>query len=314
MRAQLASFWQWGFEVPSLFKVFLLFTVVDRGFHADRVTWYKYNFGFVKSKTSVRSRPVESVRSVFVDMAASVAPLRPQATAGLRRKPAPTPGHRAYQLTPRKLQTQWSSYAEGAADVIGFYGHSAKAGKYQCFSNFYDQKSAPFRFQLPEELSALNLPPEERCFACEFSEKAIMACKAAAMGDQASFDSIKKVKDPASAKRLGQGVKGFDNNLWTEIVCAVAFEVVHQKFLNTRDLQAVLLSTGDSIIAEATRNDKNWGIGIDVGDARVKKPGQWQGSMLLVLSAHGFFCKGSHDVCLQHLEHAWQFQQNAVLG
>merc|ERR1711920_326537 len=49
-------------------------------------------------------------------------------------------------------------------------------------------------------------------------------------------------------------------------------------------LREILLRTGDCLIAEATRNDKNWGIGIDMGDDRVNYPRKWKGANMLGLS------------------------------
>jgi hypothetical protein len=58
-------------------------------------------------------------------------------------------------------------------------------------------------------------------------------------------------------------------------------EVVRQKFASDRDLRAVLLSTGDKILAEAAPNDCIWGIGLSVKDGRVQDPSQWQGQNVL---------------------------------
>lgn len=119
---------------------------------------------------------------------------------------------------------------------------------------------------------------------CPYSEKAIMLCKAALMGDRKSYDAIAALdrkSRPDQAKRMGRGVKGFNDSLWQEHVCLVAFEVVHQKFSQAKELQSVLLGTGDAVIAEATSNDANWGIGIDIGDKRVKCPAQWCGTNIL---------------------------------
>merc|ERR1712181_50589 len=44
---------------------------------------------------------------------------------------------------------------------------------------------------------------------------------------------------------------------------------------------AELLGTEDWVIAEATSNDRNWGIGLDRGDSRVRNPRQWQGTNML---------------------------------
>jgi len=163
--------------------------------------------------------------------------------------------------------------------VLGFYGHSR--GEYRCFSNFYDQKGEPFDFHVPASfLSGLgqNVP---HVVSCNFSEKAIMLCKAAVMGDVEAYMQIVRSADPRKAKALGRGVRGFVPQLWDSVVCSVAFEVVHQKFSKTPSIQRVLLRTGKRLIAEATMNDANWGIGINTGDPRVQRPAEWEGSNIL---------------------------------
>lgn len=109
-----------------------------------------------------------------------------------------------------------------------------------------------------------------------------MVCKAAAMGDHKSYEKIKESKaNPAAIKNMGRQVQRFNDDLWKNIECSVAYEVVYQKFLNVDSLKWVLLSTEDWVIAEATSNDANWGIGLDIGDERVHNPAQWKGTNLL---------------------------------
>jgi ribA/ribD-fused uncharacterized protein len=162
--------------------------------------------------------------------------------------------------------------------VLGFYGHNASQ-KYGCFSNFY---TAPLTFVVPEEFCAFPVSLRERTIACDFTEKAIMACKAAAMGDRRSYEKIAASNaSPAIIKGMGRKVQGFNDDIWKSIECSVAYEVVYQKFLKVDEVRHVLLSTEDWVIAEATRNDSNWGIGLDVGDKLVHHPAQWPGTNML---------------------------------
>ena len=46
-------------------------------------------------------------------------------------------------------------------------------------------------------------------------------------------------------------------------------------------LRSTLLSTGDAYIAEASIKDTVWGIGLRLGDPRVKDPRKWKGGNLL---------------------------------
>jgi len=169
--------------------------------------------------------------------------------------------------------------AEGGR-VIGFYGHS-EGREYREFSNFY-WMSRKFRFRVPEfalqDQSDRDIP---RVVECQTSEKAIMLTKAALMKDPATFKLMMGTEKAAEVKALGRKVKNFDNKKWTERVEEVAFECVRQKFESDPDLVKVLLSTGDSTIAEATRNDKIWGIGIDVGDPRIQDRKKWLGTNIL---------------------------------
>ena len=108
-----------------------------------------------------------------------------------------------------------------------------------------------------------------------------MYTKAALMGDRATAVKIVQASAPASCNDIGRQVKGFDDELWHTHVNDIAFEVVKQKFQANVRLAELLLSTGDAILAEATRKYRLWGIGLDVGDARVQQPEKWLGRNVL---------------------------------
>lgn len=108
-----------------------------------------------------------------------------------------------------------------------------------------------------------------------------MLCKAAVMQDYASFDAIARSKNPKQAKALGRLVGPWKQPRWDRLVCDVALEAVRQKFFALPNLASILLATGDSLIAEMTRNDANWGTGIDVGHANANKPSAWPGTNIL---------------------------------
>eukprot|EP00927_Polykrikos_kofoidii_P068457 TRINITY_DN63815_c0_g1_i1.p1 TRINITY_DN63815_c0_g1~~TRINITY_DN63815_c0_g1_i1.p1 ORF type:complete len:295 (+),score=44.18 TRINITY_DN63815_c0_g1_i1:56-940(+) len=160
--------------------------------------------------------------------------------------------------------------------VIGFYS-SRPSCAYPEFSNFF-RHSAPYDFRLPEFVKRPGFPD---AVSCSFSEKAIMVMKAALMDDRPTFDKMLRVNDPAAVKKLGRQVKGFDDKLWQRHLEKIAFEAVFQKFSSCDRLREKLLSTGDCILAEATVNDRIWGIGLDVGDPRVQDRTQWQGRNIL---------------------------------
>lgn len=181
------------------------------------------------------------------------------------------------EATPAALAKLWSSMPE-QADVLAFQHEN---GPYGCFSNFCDQSDKPFKFIVPPEVCQLDLTLEERTHQCTFSEKAIMLCKAAAMGDRFHYDAISAASAPMEARRLGRSIRNFDQDLWTRCVCLVAYEIVYQKFKDTPEYREILLMTGDVLIAEAAWYDQNWGIGMRPHDPRVRRPAEWQGTNIL---------------------------------
>ena len=107
-----------------------------------------------------------------------------------------------------------------------------------------------------------------------------MLCKASAMCDYSSFDAIARSSAPRKAKALGRSVGPWNQRIWDGVVCEVAREVVLQKFAALPELSAVLLGTGTRVLAEMTRNDSNWGTGVDMGQGADAKPSKWRGALL----------------------------------
>jgi hypothetical protein len=187
-----------------------------------------------------------------------------------------TPGE---QVTPNTLAATWSSLCT-VTNVFEFYSHkNEKAGDSACFSNFFIQ--APYEFIIPLDFCAMDLTEEQRSVECTFSEKAIMVCKAASMGDKDSFLAIAKSAEPKSCKALGRKVQNWNQAVWDKIVCSVAYHVVYQKFAKNDEIQKHLLATGNALMVEATVNDSNWGIGIDMGMPDVTIPSKWNGYNIL---------------------------------
>lgn len=108
-----------------------------------------------------------------------------------------------------------------------------------------------------------------------------MLTKAALMRDADTFSKILQSRDPAECKALGRGVTPFDENLWKKHLREIAFSVVLQKFEVDPDIRALLLSTGELLLAEATKNDCIWGIGLDRRDPAVQNPTLWKGQNVL---------------------------------
>ena len=209
----------------------------------------------------------------------------PVAAAALSQRHRPTavdnPGR---TMTRARLALKWQRLTH-PCEVLDFYGHKEEMGDRAVFSNFYRQ--SPFTFVVPECVCAIPLSLEDRSVECTFSEKPIMLCKAAAHGDEEAYFNITKADTPGDAKKLGRMVKNkegcFDDVLWREIECSVAFEVVFQKFSKTDKLRKILLDhAGDkTIFAEMTSKDVNWGTGMDIEADGCNIPANWPGSNML---------------------------------
>ena len=181
-------------------------------------------------------------------------------------------------LVPQDLVHRWKrGLLTEERPVLEFYKH--KTGDYRCFSNFFEHVDVVF--EVPEAFCARPLDETRRRVRCTFSVKAIMLCKAAAMGDLARFDAIAESTSPGDAKCLGRGIWPFDQDLWNRLVLPVAYEVVLQKFAQLPDLQEILLSTADRALAEMTSADSIWGTGVDVGSEEAADASKWPGTNIL---------------------------------
>lgn len=162
--------------------------------------------------------------------------------------------------------------------VICFYGHSSEAQR-PYFSNFWEHRG--FTFQLPECCHRNDPVFKKPIRDVEFAEKAIMLCKAARFRDYEVYDRLLHTYTPRNCKKLGRQVSNFQSDSWDEVVLTVAEEVVYQKFSKVRELTALLLETGDSIIAEATVRDLNWACGFNTTDPEAQHPWEWRGTNVL---------------------------------
>lgn len=182
--------------------------------------------------------------------------------------------------TAASLREQWRLRTE-PEDVLGFYSEKREHG---FCSNFFICKPQ-FEFHLPPMLQRTVPLTAKNGFVspvlCDCSEKAIMLCKAAVMGDCASYQEIVRSSSPAEAKRLGRKVKPFDPARWDSVVCCVATDVLWMKFSRDPALRRALLGTRHRVLAEATRYDQIWGIGLDKNEEAMYTPAKWKGANIL---------------------------------
>ncbi len=113
------------------------------------------------------------------------------------------------------------------------------------------------------------------------AEQFMMAGKARLFGDAEALAAILAEGDPAECKKLGRRVRGFDDTSWARARFELVVSGNLAKFGQSEHLAAILLSTGDDLLVEASPTDRVWGIGLRASDPRARDPHTWRGTNLL---------------------------------
>jgi len=112
------------------------------------------------------------------------------------------------------------------------------------------------------------------------AEHYIMYRKAVAMDDAETANRIATTAaTPAEARRMGREVRGFKPDVWRGMVEKVAEEGNWLKFSQVEECREALLGTGDKVLAEASPEDRIWGIGFR-GDEAEGKEAEWGRNLL----------------------------------
>jgi ribA/ribD-fused uncharacterized protein len=156
--------------------------------------------------------------------------------------------------------------AGGNFGYVYFWGHRKPedgAVTKSCFSQWYDA-----RFRVGDELFRT-------------AEHYMMVRKARLFGDDEAARAILRAGSPNEAKKLGRAVRGFSEAKWLEHREEIVYTGNRAKFSQNSSLRAFLLSTGCSILVEASPVDLIWGIGLSQEDPRAKDVSSWPGLNLL---------------------------------
>jgi ribA/ribD-fused uncharacterized protein len=105
--------------------------------------------------------------------------------------------------------------------------------------------------------------------------------KAVYFGDMEIAKKIVETSNPKENKKLGRQVKGFDVEKWSQVNFQFMVDVNYAKYSQSPRLKALLLSTEDKIIVEASPYDTIWGIGLHWEDDDVLDESKWKGQNLL---------------------------------
>ena len=146
-----------------------------------------------------------------------------------------------------------------------FYGHHQK--KYgivdrSCFSQWFDSSFTidGVRYKTAEHF--------------------MMASKAELFQPEAVIDII-NAPDAKTAKHLGRCIENFDYDIWEAACWDIVVKGNIAKFSQNEDLRDFLLSTAGTILVEASKSDRIWGIGMHTQDRDAHNPHLWRGDNLL---------------------------------
>ena len=81
--------------------------------------------------------------------------------------------------------------------------------------------------------------------------------------DASIMPVIQAAATPEEAASLGRCTTRKLRSDWEHVKCSIMREAVLTKFITHKDIQAILLSTGDKLIVENSPTDYYWGCGQD---------------------------------------------------
>lgn len=112
-------------------------------------------------------------------------------------------------------------------------------------------------------------------------EQYMMYKKAVCFEDYVVAAQILETDNVSKIKELGRLVSGYDDNYWSGIRQIVVYQGLLEKFKQNIDLQKMLLSTDNAILAECAVKDRIWGIGLSMNDSDRFNRAKWRGQNLL---------------------------------
>jgi ribA/ribD-fused uncharacterized protein len=94
---------------------------------------------------------------------------------------------------------------------------------------------------------------------------------------------LKKIlneSNPTKIKAFGRSVQNYVENVWSQIRLQIMIQGLRFKFEQDIAIQALLISTENKILYEASKNDKIWGIGYSPEQAILINPNKYGTNLL----------------------------------
>jgi ribA/ribD-fused uncharacterized protein len=116
---------------------------------------------------------------------------------------------------------------------------------YGCFSNFSPH---------PIQIEGLEWQTVEHYYQAQ---------KFVGSENEKLIPAIRKAQTPMEAATIGRDRSLILRPDWEQVKVEIMRQGVLTKFLTHRDIQAILLATGEELIVEDSPNDYYWGCGMD---------------------------------------------------
>jgi len=112
-------------------------------------------------------------------------------------------------------------------------------------------------------------------------EQYMMAEKALFFNDHESRKKIIESDNPFEMKNLGRKVRNFDSEEWNKVKYSIVLNGNYYRFSQNKDMRDFLIATGNSLLVEASPEDKIWGVGLDKSNEDIYDLNKWEGENLL---------------------------------
>uniref|UniRef100_A0A914HXX6 NADAR domain-containing protein n=1 Tax=Globodera rostochiensis TaxID=31243 RepID=A0A914HXX6_GLORO len=109
------------------------------------------------------------------------------------------------------------------------------------------------------------------------TEQYYMFYKARVFGDKRAMRQIMVTEDAKLMKKIGANVEGFDQEKWYKIAIQVMVIASVKKYEQNPELRRQLFETSGADLVEVNPTDQRWGIGLAMGDWRVREKRMWKG-------------------------------------
>jgi ribA/ribD-fused uncharacterized protein len=122
---------------------------------------------------------------------------------------------------------------------------------------------------------------DEEGIVYKTAEHYMMVSKAKVFKDNEMIEKIVACETPKEAKAFGRQIANFDAAVWDQHKYQVVVKANVLKFSQNPELKQFLLSTGNTVIVEASPRDLIWGIGLGEHNPKSQNPNTWRGRNLL---------------------------------